>query len=448
MTGWEAALGVIAILAIDLAALVGWSTWLSRRDRYAPRKRRVAWLPVFVLAGMASAPLSVFAYGINGLWVFADATDGVVASFLYYTLFVAVSEEFAKFLAFYLATRLVKAYREPLDGALHGATVGLGFALVENFFYGLDFGVANIAIRSLAELGGHMAYTALSGAVWGGTLYWGEVRAERLWRGLPVLGVAAASLAHGLHNTIAYHAGMTAFLWDALVAFALARLVREAGRHSPYRAYPVAERVKALEAIGRGLALDPRSRTLLLRQGIYLAAGGDWVRSAASFRAAYLAPGGGHYSKALWAAARLVSGEADAREELEDAWRRMPEGSREAFVRTVRTMAGKDERTALAILEPLIGKAAFPLPDPIAHPREPWALLGMNFRDAAPASRERDWRRPRAPGETHRDPDVRDAIAERSGGKRYSSRRTALAETRYRNPDAVWKRFGNVARRS
>ncbi|MBP7096313.1 MAG: PrsW family intramembrane metalloprotease [Spirochaetia bacterium] len=448
MTNWEAMGGGFAILAVDFAALVGWSAWLARKDRYASRKRRVAWLPVFVLAGMASAPLSAFAYGINGLWVLAGTGDGVVASFLYNTLFVAISEESVKFLAFLAAARLAKAYREPLDGALHGATVGLGFALVENFLYGLDYGIANIAIRSLSELGGHMAYTALSGAVWGGTLYWGEIRAERLWRGLPVLGVAAASLAHGLHNTIADNAGFPVFLWDALAAFALARFVREAGRRSPYRAYPVADREKALEAIGRGLALDPRNRTLLLRRGLYLASGGEWEGAAESFREAYLAPGGGHYSKALWAAARLASGEEGALEILEDAYRWMPDRTRDAFARAVRTVTGKDERTARTILEPLLGVAARSRPEPVDDPRAPWVLLEMNFRDPAPAPRERDWRRPRAPGETHRDPDVRDAIAERSEGKRYTSRRTALAETRYRNPDAVWKRFGEVARRS
>jgi RsiW-degrading membrane proteinase PrsW (M82 family) len=89
-----------------------------------------------------------------------------------------------------------------LDGILYGAVVGLGFAMVENFFYflqGAEEGgvLVLILLRALAFGLNHAFFTAFTGASLG-------LARQSRWRGAWVLyfplGLAIATTFHAIHN--------------------------------------------------------------------------------------------------------------------------------------------------------------------------------------------------------------------------------------------------------
>jgi RsiW-degrading membrane proteinase PrsW (M82 family) len=89
-----------------------------------------------------------------------------------------------------------------LDGILYGAVVGLGFAMVENFFYflqGAEQGnvLVIILLRSFAFGLNHAFFTAFTGASLG-------LARQSRWRGAWILyfplGLAIATTFHAVHN--------------------------------------------------------------------------------------------------------------------------------------------------------------------------------------------------------------------------------------------------------
>jgi len=89
-----------------------------------------------------------------------------------------------------------------LDGILYGAVVGLGFALVENFFYflqGAEEGsvVALILLRSFAFGLNHAFFTAFTGAALGLAR---QSPRRGIWMVYFPLGLAVATTFHAIHN--------------------------------------------------------------------------------------------------------------------------------------------------------------------------------------------------------------------------------------------------------
>jgi RsiW-degrading membrane proteinase PrsW (M82 family) len=201
---------VLALLPTLLYAALIW--WLDRHEKEPLPLLIVAFLwgavPAIVLAivltNVAGIPLeglitSPGARRAAELAVIAPIIEEAVKAVILVLLFLVSRREFDNV----------------LDGIVYGALVGLGFAFVENILYlsatGMQVGTERMAQLWLLRAGlfglNHSMFTAFTG----GAL--GYARSVRMgWRrGLVAsLGLGAAMVLHGLHNTLVLMTGVLA----------------------------------------------------------------------------------------------------------------------------------------------------------------------------------------------------------------------------------------------
>lgn len=185
----------IVMLLINVGAAWLWLRWMKKQDIYAVKKRQGRTVPLFFAVGLLSGPFSSLFYDTN-LWY--PLVSGEVSYFFFVN---APSEELAKFLAFWITARLARSVKDPQVALLQGASVGLGFAVEENFLYATWIDPYWMVIRALFTIAGHMCWTSLAAFAWGAADYWyGRLRQRGNW-GYTVLGLCLATVAHASFNS-------------------------------------------------------------------------------------------------------------------------------------------------------------------------------------------------------------------------------------------------------
>jgi len=171
---FPAATVLAAVLQLPLLFL-GW--WLLRlaRPLIAPAR---TWSAAAVIWGATAATGCALSanQGLTGLW--AKAAGVEFASNWSAALTAPVNEELLKVAGVALIVLAApRAIRGPLDGMIYGALVGLGFQVMENFTYSLNFipqtgatdpgaavAISAVIRVALTALGSHWAMTAVAGA--------------------------------------------------------------------------------------------------------------------------------------------------------------------------------------------------------------------------------------------------------------------------------------------
>lgn len=122
-----------------------------------------------------------------------------LASAALVSTFIGLNEELCKLLATALCIRHLRQCDEPADAVVYAGTVALGFAALENVFYGLAHGPGILLVRSITSVPVHLGLAAL----------WGYGLAR--WRFLPGTGFGAvwpwflfAAGLHALYDTIIF----------------------------------------------------------------------------------------------------------------------------------------------------------------------------------------------------------------------------------------------------
>jgi hypothetical protein len=183
--------------------------------------------------------------------------------FPYHILVTGPVEETAKFLCFLMVVHAVPAVKEPQDGVLIGAAVGMGFGTLEDFMYITNHPGWGMALRPVFATGGHMVY----GAIWGG-MYSSALYSNIHSRDPHAYRLAVGAVIHGLYNSIPWF-GLATILDLAALVLAL-RVFFFLVERSPYRNYPLQQAELAVPAIRRGLFFNPKSPILNRRLGLYL----------------------------------------------------------------------------------------------------------------------------------------------------------------------------------
>jgi len=263
-------------IAIVFPALAIWLVMLYRLDRNWRDKRSGHVIALMVLAGGLSVIPTAFAYEINPFWF-----TYWYGAFPFHFAVVGLTEELVKFLTFIVMTRVLKSIREPQDGVIQGAAVGVGFTIVENVMYGLWYGPSVTLMRSFL-----VAIHALAGAFWGfvwaGAVFENiEERQPQAYR-LALVGFIPVAVLHGLYNTLTFVAVDSATVIFILYAFEAILLVvamkgfRWMVQRSPYHRFPYADADFAMVVIRKGLLVNPGSFLLNRRLGIYSIAAGEY----------------------------------------------------------------------------------------------------------------------------------------------------------------------------
>jgi len=260
----------------NIAAAVIWYKLLSARVERLKDKQQENVTAVFLVGGTLSVVVTFLLYDLYPAGLEASfARSRFLTSFL----MVGIVEETAKFLVFFFMVKMGGVLREPQDGVIYGALVGVAFGTVENIQYINLYDSWYIPLRPILNTGGHGVY----GAIWGG-LYSQAVYANSIGRDpgaarSAALGVPGVALLHGLWNTLAgfLPAGLAVKGVGALIAVGLyGRLVEL----SPYRVYPLSQAKRAVAAIRRGLVFNPKSPILNRNLGLYLVRLGKYRRAS------------------------------------------------------------------------------------------------------------------------------------------------------------------------
>ncbi|MDZ7795213.1 MAG: PrsW family intramembrane metalloprotease [Spirochaetia bacterium] len=258
-----------------------WYRFLIGKLHFIVDKDNVSGLWGFFFAGVISTFFVQVVHDIYPLPFFIQSV--YESDFLYNVLVTGIIEEFVKWTSFILIAHTINTVKEPQDGILQGAAVGLGFGFIENILYINWYPELYIAIRPILSTGGHMLY----GAIWGG-LYaaarWNNVRSRDpgSYR-VAMLGFFAMAFFHGLYNSVVVYGLVFGLAVKFVLLFISFSLFLKLTKHSPYIKYPLRKAATAIPALKRGLFFNRKSPILNRRLGIYLMYRGDYKRALGHF---------------------------------------------------------------------------------------------------------------------------------------------------------------------
>lgn len=158
---------------------------------------------------------------------------------------IALSEELCKFFVLRLKTWRHPAFDYVFDGVVYGVFVSLGFAILENIGYVLEFGMATALVRAFTAIPGHAIFGVFMGCFYG--LARREEQLGQHGRKLLYLvaAVAVPVFCHGLYDFAASvdspAATMLFFGFLIAIMFVAMQLVKHLSRFAhPVHSVPAA----------------------------------------------------------------------------------------------------------------------------------------------------------------------------------------------------------------
>lgn len=278
---------IAVVLVIGIATLL-FLKYLESLDRYKSDKKTKWMMAVGVAVGVASVPVTLLLYELNPFAWIARAT-GALGPLGYHILVVGLTEEIGKYGCFIAMVLAARSIKEPQDGIIQGAAVGLGFQAAEDIIYGLNWGLEVAILRTL-YFGLHMLTGALWGYAFAAAFYNNLESQDSRSVGYALLAVVPAAVFHGLYNTLIGVGSVTdsgpamETVLAALMLIVAIAAFRHMVRHSPYRVYPYHRHREAVRSIHRGLLLNPTSVVLNRRMALYLIAGGRYEKALGYIR--------------------------------------------------------------------------------------------------------------------------------------------------------------------
>lgn len=266
----------------NIVATILWYFFLKNRIKYLEDKQSPRIIFGFFIAGCLSIPLTYLFHLINP---FHYLFPGILKMEFFYQVFITgLTEEWAKWICFYMAVRGGGTIKEPQDGILQAAAVGLGFGVIENISYINTYPELFIAVRPLLTTGGHMIYAAFWGYFFSAAVYANaHSKDPRSYRNA-VISVFVIAVVHGIYNTLTSFSSLfIAIMPDVIILLlSIAYFLRMVAA-SPYRSFPLHQAKKAVEALRTGLVFNRTSPILNRRMGIFLMRLGRYSQSAAHF---------------------------------------------------------------------------------------------------------------------------------------------------------------------
>lgn len=276
------------VLLITVIAAVSWSLVLKRLDTARDLKKNKRYLRMFFGFGILSIPLVLILSGIVEpiLRPFTGGSTLIEQIFL-----VGLVEETGKFLVFFLIAGSSAAIREPRDGVLHAASVGLAFAVVENVVYSV-YGIDTLLLRSVLTTTGHMSYASIWGAAAGVYLYNRRAPGTGYSFSIVIGAVITSALIHGLYNSF-LDAGIPALalILDAGSLFLALKILSYMKQTSPFAHIPLSRYREAIPLLNAALASNPNNFYIHKRLALYcIRAGRDQEAAACLQRARVIEP--------------------------------------------------------------------------------------------------------------------------------------------------------------
>jgi RsiW-degrading membrane proteinase PrsW (M82 family) len=226
--------GGLLILAVAFSLLIAlfWLKNFKKMDKYEKEPERLIFLAFF--AGVLA---TVPSFLLESLLSFHKRESPPLLQPLFLSfLWVAVVEEFFKYLAVRLTAYRSNEFNEVMDGMVYMISAALGFAATENVGYMLGFGYGVGFFRAILSYLAHISFSAILG------FYMGRAKIEGR-KNLILVGFILAVPLHWLYNSFLVLGATRAsggFLLSGLMVWVLGliltlALAKKAQSVSPFR---------------------------------------------------------------------------------------------------------------------------------------------------------------------------------------------------------------------
>lgn len=313
--------------------------FLQSRLRHISDKRqeRVVW--AFVVAGVFSTFLVLILYELYPVRLGSALSR---SDLLFHILVVGMVEETGKFLAFLFIVHVVGHIREPQDGAIFGAIVGLTFGVLENMAYFSWYQSWWLLIRPFLSAPGHGVYGAIWGAMYSQAIYANRDSRDIGARRNSAIGIILVAVIHGIYNSVTWIFPVAMIVDGVALALAIV-LFRKLVELSPYRVYRLSEASQAVAAIRRGLFFNRKSPYLNRNMGLYTMHLGEYRRAAEYLRASVPRTKDPRQVRFFAAACdTMYVPEYHAHRGLRIAWSRLSDTQRTRFMEQLADIVGSD----------------------------------------------------------------------------------------------------------
>lgn len=180
------------LLGLAIAPGLAICLYIFYRDKYSPEPAFTL-LMSFVWGLLTVVPAIVLELAADSLA--AETVTGIIISSFF---FVALVEEFCKFLPLRYYSFSRESFDEPLDGIVHSVMIAMGFATLENIGYvltapdGLQVGM----MRMFTSVPGHATFAVIMG------YYAGKAKFDLVRRkALLLKGILLATFFHGAYDS-------------------------------------------------------------------------------------------------------------------------------------------------------------------------------------------------------------------------------------------------------
>lgn len=326
----------------NLLSVLLWYKFLDNKLKYVIDKNTVHGLLGFFFAGIF---ITFSIRTLHAIYPLTFLVESVFESDFFYNILVTgMIEEFAKWVAFILIAHYLGTIKEPQDGVLQGAAVGLGFAFVENVIYINIYTELFIAIRPILNTGGHMLY----GAVWGGmysAAMWSNIQSKDPGSyHVAFIGLFGMAFFHGLYNSVVIYGLVFGFIVKAIILYFAFTLFITLTKHSPYRKYALHQAKIAIPSLKRGLFFNRKSPILNSRMGTYLMYLGKYKHSIDYFN--YAIPWAFNKERIRFLAGvceYAYLNNAKGKERLRKTWGRFSDTDRKKAIKQLEMILEKDK---------------------------------------------------------------------------------------------------------
>jgi len=198
------------LLILAVAPPAGFMVFINWMDRHQPQclKTILVAMGIGALSIIPALIIQIAAEPIPLLQI-----EGLTGSFFESFLVVAPSEEFSKFIFIYLYLRNKPFYDELNDGIVYYGAGAIGFALLENVFYVLDYGFTTGLLRAFTAIPIHTFCGIIIGYHAGLARFTDQPKPRRII----LRGLFLAYLTHATYNTLLSAESLLALLFIPLV---------------------------------------------------------------------------------------------------------------------------------------------------------------------------------------------------------------------------------------
>ncbi len=204
-------MGTFALLALAMAPPAALMYFIYWMDRHEPESLKNV-IKAMGVGALSTIPAIIIQLSFQGIPLFN--LGGLAGGFFDAFLLVAPSEELSKFLFIYLFIKNKPFYNEINDGIVYYGAGALGFALLENVFYVLDYGFSTGILRAFTSIPIHTFCGIIVGYHAGLARFTEQSKPGRII----LRGLFLAYLTHALYNTLVSAENLLAILFIPLVA--------------------------------------------------------------------------------------------------------------------------------------------------------------------------------------------------------------------------------------